>query len=47
MKHNRETAFPALEDMKTKAEKIHALALAGYFRTEIAEMPGIFLCSIM
>lgn len=41
MQHDRESVLPALEGMKTKADKIRALALAGYMRTEIAEMIGI------
>lgn len=41
MNYDRETVLPALEEMKTKADKIRALALAGYLRTEIADILGI------
>lgn len=41
MNYDRQTVLPALEEMKTKADKIRALALAGYLRTEIAEILGI------
>lgn len=41
MNYDRKTVLPALEGMKSKADKIRALALAGYLRTEIAEMLGI------
>lgn len=41
MNYDRQTVLPALEGMKSKADKIRALALAGYLRTEIAEMLAI------
>jgi len=41
MNYDRRTVLPALEGMKSKADKIRALALAGYLRTEIAELLGI------
>lgn len=41
MNYDRQTVLPVLEEMRTKADKIRALALAGYLRTEIAEILGI------
>ncbi|SDH22540.1 hypothetical protein SAMN05421844_107211 [Bosea robiniae] len=41
MTYDRENVLPALEGMKTKADKIRALAKAGYLRTEIAKLLGI------
>lgn len=41
MTYDRESVLPALDGMKTKADKIRALALAGYLRTEIAEILSI------
>jgi hypothetical protein len=41
MTYDRDTVLPALEGMKTKADKIRALAQAGYLRTEIAKILGI------
>lgn len=41
MSYDRTTVLPALDGMTSKAEKIRALALAGYLTTEIAEILGI------
>jgi hypothetical protein len=41
MQSNRETVLGAIDGMRTKADRIRALALAGYLRSEIAAMLGI------
>lgn len=39
--HTRKTVLPTLSALKTKADRIRALALAGYLRREIADMLDI------
>jgi hypothetical protein len=41
MQSNRETVLGAINGMRTKADRIRALALAGYLRSEIAAILGI------
>lgn len=41
MEHTRESVLPTLAGMKTKADRIRALALAGYLRREIADIIDI------